>query len=82
MKFDFVVSRAVTSLKEMYSWTNKLIQPGGKNTLQNGIFFLKGGDLHQEIRELSRKVMTFELTDFFKEEFFQMKKMIYIRVSG
>ncbi len=79
-KFDFVVSRAVTSLKEMYSWTNKLIQPGGKNTLQNGILFLKGGDLHQEIRELSRKVMVFELSDFFKEDFFQLKKVVYIRI--
>ncbi|TAH42217.1 MAG: 16S rRNA (guanine(527)-N(7))-methyltransferase RsmG [Bacteroidetes bacterium] len=80
-KFDFVVSRAVTSLKEMYSWTNKLIQPGGKNTLQNGMLFLKGGDLHQEIRELSRKVLTFDLNDFFKEEFFETKRVIYIRVN-
>lgn len=81
MKFDFVVSRAVTSLKEMYSWTNKLIEPGGKNTLQNGILFLKGGDLHQEMRELSRKVLTFELSDFFKEDFFETKKIVYIRVT-
>lgn len=80
-KFDFVVSRAVTSLKEMYSWTNKLIQPGGKNTLQNGMLFLKGGDLHQEIRELSRKVLTFDLNDYFKEEFFETKRVIYIRVN-
>ncbi|MBP6335680.1 MAG: 16S rRNA (guanine(527)-N(7))-methyltransferase RsmG [Bacteroidia bacterium] len=80
-KFDFVVSRAVTSLKEMYGWTHKLIQPGGKNALQNGILFLKGGELHQEILELSRKVMTFELSDFFKEDFFQIKKVVYIRVK-
>jgi len=82
MKFDFVVSRAVTSLKEMYSWTNKLIEPGGKNTLQNGILFLKGGDLHQEMRELSRKVLTFELSDFFREDFFETKKIVYIRVTS
>ena len=80
-KYDFVVSRAVTSLKEMYGWTNKLIQPGGKNTLQNGMLFLKGGDLHQEVRELSRKVLTFELCDFFKEEFFETKSIVYIRVN-
>jgi 16S rRNA (guanine527-N7)-methyltransferase len=80
-KYDFVVSRAVTSLKEMYGWTNKLIRPGGKNTLQNGILYLKGGDLHQEMRELSRKVMTFELNDFFKEEYFESKKIVYIRVN-
>ncbi|MBP6335682.1 MAG: 16S rRNA (guanine(527)-N(7))-methyltransferase RsmG [Bacteroidia bacterium] len=78
-KFDFVVSRAVTSLKEMYGWTNKLVQAGGKNTLQNGILFLKGGELHQEILELSRKVLTFELSDFFKEDFFNLKKIIYVR---
>jgi len=80
-KYDFVVSRAVTSLKEMYGWTHKLIRSGGKNTLQNGILYLKGGDLHQEVRELSRKVMTFELNDFFKEEFFETKKIIYIRAQ-
>lgn len=80
-KYDFVVSRAVTTLKEMYSWTNKLINPGGKNTLQNGILYLKGGDLHQEVRELSRKVMTFELIDFFKEDFFETKKIVYIRAN-
>lgn len=81
VKFDFVVSRAVTSLKEMFLWSNKLVQGGGKNTLQNGLLLLKGGDLHQEVRELSRKVLTFELTDFFKEEFFQTKKIVYIRVN-
>lgn len=80
-KYDFVVSRAVTSLKEIYTWTNKLIRSGGKNTLQNGILYLKGGDLHQEIRELGRKVMTFELSDFFKEEFFETKKIVYIRAQ-
>jgi 16S rRNA (guanine527-N7)-methyltransferase len=76
-KFDFVVSRAVTTLSEFYNWTKSLIKKDGFNILRNGILYLKGGDLKEEIKSLNRDVMIFELKDFFKEEYFETKKVIY-----
>jgi len=81
-KYDFVISRAVTTLKQMYEWTSGVIRPGSNNTLKNGILYLKGGDLHQELRELAMPALTFELSDFFTEDYFQTKKLVYISVSG
>ncbi len=81
-KYDFVISRAVTTLKQMFDWTRSVVCEGGNNTLRNGILYLKGGDLHQELRELSVAALTFELSDFFSEEYFDTKKLVYISVSG
>jgi 16S rRNA (guanine527-N7)-methyltransferase len=77
-KFDFVVSRAVTTLNEFYHWTKHLIKRDGFNILHNGMLYLKGGDLKEEIRSLNRDVMIFELSNFFKEEYFETKKVVYI----
>ena len=77
-EFDFVVSRAVTTLAEFYSWTKPLIKRDSFNKLHNGILYLKGGELHEEIKVLKRAVMIFEMKNFFSEEYFETKKIVYI----
>jgi 16S rRNA (guanine527-N7)-methyltransferase len=78
--FDFIVSRAVSTLKELYSLTHLYIKQAGFNELPNGMFFLKGGDLLAEIREMRRKSQIFELNKFFEEDFFETKKIVYVPV--
>jgi len=78
-KFDFVVSRAVTRLKEFYPWVRGKFNKESKNTLPNGILYLKGGDLAEEITESGLKVKQYYLKDFFNEEFFDTKQVIYIK---
>ena len=78
-RFDFVVSRAVTQLKDFYPWVKGKFNKISKNTLPNGILYLKGGDLQQEIAESGLTVQQFHLKDYFGEEFFDTKKVIYIK---
>jgi 16S rRNA (guanine527-N7)-methyltransferase len=78
-KFDFVVSRAVTRLKEFYPWVKGKFNKESKNKLPNGILYLKGGDLSEEIAESGLKVEQFYLKDYFSEEFFETKQVIYAR---
>lgn len=78
-KFDFVVSRAVTRLKEFYPWVKNKFSKESKNTLPNGILYLKGGDLTEEITESGLKVKQYYLKDFFSEEFFETKQVIYVK---
>jgi len=78
-KFDFVVSRAVTQLKDFYPWVRGKFNKTSKNTLPNGILYLKGGDLAQEIKESGLKVVQYHLKDYFAEEFFETKQVIYVK---
>ena len=78
-KFDFVVSRAVTRLKEFYPWVKGKFGKQSKNTLANGILYLKGGDLQEEIAESGLTVQQFHLKDYFDEEFFETKQVIYVK---
>jgi len=78
-KFDFVVSRAVTQLKDFYPWVKGKFNKTSKNTLQNGILYLKGGDLTQEIAESGLRVKQYHLKDYFAEEFFETKQVIYVK---
>jgi len=79
-EFDFVVSRAVTSLPEFYAQSSHLIRRGGKNILPNGILYLKGGDVSNEVRELPGKPFIFDLENYFSEEFFKTKQVIHVSV--
>ncbi|REJ83758.1 MAG: 16S rRNA (guanine(527)-N(7))-methyltransferase RsmG [Bacteroidetes bacterium] len=80
--YDFVVSRAVSRLKEIYSWTSGLIRKKGFNEKSNGIICLKGGDLSEEISELGRKkVEVTELKQFFSEDFLDTKKIVYVPLT-
>ncbi len=81
-QFDFVVSRAVTRLKEFYPWVKRKFNPQSKNVLPNGILYLKGGDLAEEIKESGLTVTQYHLKDYFEEEFFDTKQVIYIKVSS
>jgi 16S rRNA (guanine527-N7)-methyltransferase len=78
-KFDFVVSRAVTRLGEFYPWVRGKFNKDSKNTLANGILYLKGGDLQQEITESGLKVKQYYLKEYFTEEFFETKQVIYVK---
>ncbi|RAV99832.1 16S rRNA (guanine(527)-N(7))-methyltransferase RsmG [Pseudochryseolinea flava] len=77
-EYDFIVSRAVTRLKEFYGWINKKVKTTSTHTLDNGILYLKGGDLDEELAEVKRIHQVFNLSDFFKEEFFETKKVVYV----
>ncbi|MDB5125348.1 MAG: Ribosomal small subunit methyltransferase [Mucilaginibacter sp.] len=79
-KFDFVISRAVTRLKEFYPWVKDKFNKQSKNKFPNGILYLKGGDLTQEIAESGLAVQQYHLKDYFEEEFFETKQVIYIKV--
>ena len=77
-KYDFVVSRAVTSLAEFVVWVQGKIIKRGQHNVQNGIFYLKGGDLEEEIKPFKKKATVFDIKDYFSEEYFQTKKIIYL----
>ena len=77
-KYDFVVSRAVTRMKEFYGWVRNKAKPKSVHELDNGILYLKGGNLDEEMNELRKPYSEYNLTDFFKEEFFETKKVIYV----
>jgi 16S rRNA (guanine527-N7)-methyltransferase len=78
--FDFIVSRAVTALPKFLPWVRKKVKKRSSNTLNNGILYLKGGDLHEELNSLNlkNKPSIFGLDDYFEEEFFATKKVVYI----
>lgn len=78
-KFDFVISRAVTQLKDFYPWVRNKFSKESRNTLSNGILYLKGGDLQNEIAESKLSVRQYELKDYFSEEFFDTKQVIYVK---
>ncbi|MFA6086002.1 16S rRNA (guanine(527)-N(7))-methyltransferase RsmG [Mucilaginibacter sp.] len=78
-KFDFVVSRAVTQLKDFYPWVKGKFNKISKNKLPNGILYLKGGDLTQEIADAGLAVQQYHLKDYFEEEFFETKQVIYVK---
>ena len=77
-EYDFVVSRAVTTLGEFVPWVKKKISKSQYNTLHNGILYLKGGDLKNELFPFRHKVQTWDISQWFSEEFFETKKVIYL----
>lgn len=77
-KYDFVVSRAVTTLGEFVPWVRNKISKTQYNTLHNGILYLKGGDLTNELFAFRHKVKTWDIGEWFEEEFFATKKVIYL----
>ena len=76
-QFDFVVSRAVTKMKVFQQWIRERISTQQKNTLFNGILYLKGGDLTEELQGI-KNVDIYNIPIFFEEEFFKTKKVVYI----
>lgn len=78
-KFDFIVSRAVTRLDKFMKWTANNFNKNNKNSLKNGILYLKGGDLTEEINEINKKAQIFEINKLINEEFFKTKKIVYVQ---
>jgi 16S rRNA (guanine527-N7)-methyltransferase len=79
-KYHFVVSRAVTAFPEFVKLTRKNIDRAGNNRLDNGIFYLKGGDLTDELSLFTKKVTVQPISDFFDESFFETKVIVYLPV--
>ena len=75
--FDFIVSRAVTNMPDFVSWIKGKIKKTYTNDLPNGILYLKGGDLTEELKSFP-KATEYNLSDFFKEEFFETKKVVHL----
>jgi 16S rRNA (guanine527-N7)-methyltransferase len=80
-RFDFVVSRAVTQMPEFVSWVKNKFKRENTSSIQNGIIYLKGGDLTEELKSYSNVVVK-DLKDYFEEDFFETKKVVYLRVKG
>ncbi len=79
-KFDFVISRAVAHLSKFCPWVKNKISNVNKNNIHNGIIYLKGGDLENEIKSISKKY-TYSITkisDYYKESFFDSKAILHI----
>lgn len=77
-KYDFVVSRAVTRLADFTPWIRNKFEKKDKNGIPNGILYLKGGDLDEEIKESKLKAELHPLSAHFKEDFFETKYVVYI----
>ncbi|MFK8267848.1 16S rRNA (guanine(527)-N(7))-methyltransferase RsmG [Capnocytophaga cynodegmi] len=77
-KFDFIVSRAVTQMPEFVKWVKGKIKKSSKHSLDNGILYLKGGDLTEELASF-KNIQLYEISNFFSEEFFETKKVVYLK---
>ena len=80
IKYDFIISRAVTAFPEFVSMVRKNISMHSKNSLPNGIIYLKGGDFESEISHFKASAEVFDLSGIFSEPFFETKKVIYLPV--
>ena len=76
--FDFVVSRAVMPLADLLKIIRKNITPKQQNALPNGLICLKGGELANEAMPFKNKTVMYDLKDYFEEEFFETKKVVYV----
>ncbi len=76
--YEFVVSRAVTRMAPFVGWVKKNISRNSFHDRRNGILYLKGGDLTEELSEIKEKPQVYALSDFFGEEFFETKKVVYV----
>ena len=80
-KYDFVVSRAVSKLHVLWKWSLPLIHLEQKNSIPNGLITLKGGDLKEEIKQLSKKTYyeIEQVSCYFKDPYFEEKKLVYVQ---
>jgi 16S rRNA (guanine527-N7)-methyltransferase len=75
--FDFIVSRAVTNMPDFVSWIKDKIKKQNNHGLKNGILYLKGGDLTEELKDFPKATL-YNLSDYFSEEFFETKKVVHL----
>ena len=79
--YDFVVSRAVTDLSQFMGWIKGRFSNIHYHKLRNGVLYLKGGDIDEELAPFRKKATVFDISDFFEEPYFETKKVIYIKGS-
>ena len=79
-EFDFIVSRAVTNMDDFVKWTKGKFAKKQRHELKNGILYLKGGDLTEELQNFP-KAIQYNLTDFFDDDFFETKKVVFIPIK-
>jgi len=79
-EFDFIVSRAVTNMDDFVKWTRNKVTKKQNHELKNGILYLKGGDLTQELINFPNAKI-FNLSDYFNEDFFETKKVVHIPIK-
>lgn len=79
-KFDFIVSRAVMRLGDLIPLIRKNISPRSSNSIPNGLLCLKGGNLTEELSAVSKPVLEVPLSDYYSEDFFKTKELIYVEL--
>ena len=79
--FDFIVSRAVTNMSDFVSWVKTKIKKQHKHELKNGILYLKGGDLTEELKDFP-KAKLYDISDFFDDAFFETKKVVHLEIKA
>jgi len=79
-RYDFIVSRAVTQMPIFLTWVKGKSAKKNVHDFKNGILYLKGGDLSEELSGLRYPVKEFPISDFFKEAFFETKKVVYVQL--
>lgn len=76
-KFDFIVSRAVTNMPDFVSWVKGKVKKQSVHELENGVLYLKGGDLTEELKDFPKATL-YNLSDYFTDEFFETKKVVHL----
>ena len=79
-EFDFIVSRAVTHMDDFVKWVRKKVRRKSSHQLKNGILYLKGGDLEEELKHFPSAKL-FDLTDYFDDTFFETKKVVHLPIK-
>ena len=79
-RYDFIVSRAVTQMPVFLTWVKGKSAKKNLHNLKNGVLYLKGGDLSEELAGLRYPVKEFPIFEFYKEEFFETKKVVYVQL--
>lgn len=79
-EFDFIVSRAVTNMEDFVKWTRGKVLKKQRHELKNGILYLKGGDLNEELQNFP-KAKIFDLSSYYKDPFFETKKVVHLPIK-
>jgi 16S rRNA (guanine527-N7)-methyltransferase len=79
-KYNFVVSRAVTNFNLFVKWTSKNIAQDSSGTIKNGIIYLKGGCLNEELAAFGKRVTVIDINEFFSEPYFETKRIVYLPI--
>jgi 16S rRNA (guanine527-N7)-methyltransferase len=81
-KFDFIISRAVTQMPDFIKWTKGKFKLTSVHDLPNGILYLKGGELSEELKTIHQRIIITELYPLFHSEFFETKKVVYVDMTS